>query len=57
MAGLRFDLRVMLIVFVVVVAFSAPGIGGGAAERSLFGLGGAGCCGVGSLGRVYCVGQ
>lgn len=52
MDGFRLDLSVMLIVFVVVVAFSAPGGGGGAVERSLLGLGGGGCCGVGSLGRV-----
>lgn len=52
--GFRLDFSVMLIVFVVVFAFSAPGIGGGAAERSFCGLGGGGCCGVGSLGKVYC---
>lgn len=51
--GFRLDFRVMLIVFVVVVAFSAPGIGGGAADRSFCVLGGGGCCGVASLGRVY----
>lgn len=54
MAGFRFDFRVMLMVFVVVVAFSAPGGGGGAVEISLLGFGGAGCCGVGSLGNVNC---
>lgn len=52
MTGFLFDFRVMLMVFVVVVAFSAPGGGAVAAERSLLGLGGAGCCGVGSLGNV-----
>lgn len=41
-------------VFVVVVAFSAPGGGGGADETSSLGFGGGGCCGVGNLGNVNC---
>lgn len=39
--------------FVVEVAGSAPGAGVVVWLRSCCGLGGGGCCGVGSLGSVY----
>lgn len=59
MFGLREDLRVMFRVLVVVDAGSAPGADGTAGadwEKSFCGLGGAGCWGEGSLGRVNCEG-
>jgi len=52
MEGFRVDLSVMFMVFVVVVAREAPGAD--VVEGALLDVGGRGCCGWGSLGRVNC---